>query len=209
VAEGLCRSTGRVEVSALLEMVSLATDKEHSVGDIVAAGKRHNATPEDIYGCMYFFLTEQLREFADRLSKFQISFKLFASDASALATTLREDAWSDIGLPSSVRFDRIAVSNILDKNYVGLGGTLTKWAPLLASTKHAAIVGYFMNWPFEQKDGRCVEAGHAVARAIIAKMKDVPYVSQLISAHFYDPSMLILSVCEPHRRKPLYNGPAM
>ncbi|KAH6906719.1 hypothetical protein BKA70DRAFT_396558 [Coprinopsis sp. MPI-PUGE-AT-0042] len=150
-------------------------------GDIVDAGKRHNATPEDIYGCMYFFLREQLREFADRLSKFHISFKLFASEASVLATTLREDAWSDIGLPSSIRFDRIAVSNILDKNYVGLEGTLTKWAPLLAQTKHAAIVGYFMNWALEQKDGRSTGAGRAVSRSIIAKMKDVPYFANRIA----------------------------
>jgi len=48
-------------------------------------------------------------------------------------------------LPASIRFDRIEVSNILDANYVGMRGVLTHWAPFLAESNTAAIVGYFMN----------------------------------------------------------------
>ncbi|KAH6896248.1 hypothetical protein BKA70DRAFT_756707 [Coprinopsis sp. MPI-PUGE-AT-0042] len=37
---------------------------------------RYGATSEDIYGCLYFFLTEQLRKFARRLVSFRMSLNI-------------------------------------------------------------------------------------------------------------------------------------
>ncbi|EAU89177.2 hypothetical protein CC1G_08584 [Coprinopsis cinerea okayama7 len=120
--------------------------------EVIATGKKYGAQSEDIYGCLYFHLSEQLQKFSRRLQKFRVSFKLSSLDATELAKTLRAS-------PTPVRFDRISVSNIFDEQYVGLRGVLENWAPLLADSPTAAIVGYFMNWPFGQKGGRVVDAG--------------------------------------------------
>ena len=51
------------------------------------------------------------------------------------------------GLPKSISFDRIDVSNILDTEYVGLAGVLADWGPLLKKDNpHATLLGYSMNW---------------------------------------------------------------
>jgi hypothetical protein len=144
--------------------------------EVIAAGKRHGASVEDIYGCLYFFLSEQLTEFADRLARFQISFKFFVMDARDLSSSIRDNLWSEVDIPRSIRFDRIAVSNIIDKDYVGLRETLESWAPLLAETKYATIVGYLMNWFMSQRDGKCEGAGKAALKKVSSKMMDHPYV---------------------------------
>jgi len=66
---------------------------------------------------------------------------------------ISEGVLSSFGIPASVRFDRIDVSNILDVNYVGINDVLTHWGPLLKDSRTAALVGYFMNWTFVQPDG--------------------------------------------------------
>ncbi|KAF8800717.1 hypothetical protein BYT27DRAFT_7199539 [Phlegmacium glaucopus] len=120
---------------------------------IVKSGKAHGALPEDIYGCLYFFLSEQLRMFTHRLRNFKINFKVFPCEACQLSKRIRQNLLAECGIPASIRFDRIDVSNILDANYVGLRGVLTHWAPLLAESSTAVIVGYFMNWVARQEDG--------------------------------------------------------
>ena len=134
---------------------------------VVKVGKVHGAQAEDIYGCLYFFLSQELRTFSQRLRKFQIAFKVYCTDACELSLSIRDDELSAHALPASIRFDRIEVSNILDANYVGMRGVLTHWAPLLAESKTAAIVGYFMNWPAVQQDGKASEAGRSVTKKLI------------------------------------------
>lgn len=67
-------------------------------------------------------------------------------DATELARITRDGLMARYGLPPSVRFDRVFVSNIFDQIYVGLQRVLESWAPLLSKTASAAIVGYLMNW---------------------------------------------------------------
>jgi hypothetical protein len=113
----------------------------------VKAGKVHGAQRADLYGCLYFYLSEQLRSFADRLSKFRISFRVFDRDARDLAKNLHMGTFVGQGLPKGIRFDRIDVSNIIDTEYVGVPNVLQDWAPLLSDTnRFATIVGYSMNW---------------------------------------------------------------
>ncbi|KAJ8587573.1 hypothetical protein M405DRAFT_863636 [Rhizopogon salebrosus TDB-379] len=138
------------------------------ISQILKAGKAHGAQPEDIYGCLYFFLSDQLRTFARRLREFHISFRVVSIEASHLSCIIREGVLSSFGIPASVCFDRIEVSNILDVNYLGTQVVLTHWGPLLKDTRTAALVGYFMNWTMVQPDGSVPNAGRSVAKELVS-----------------------------------------
>lgn len=115
--------------------------------------------------------------FSQRLRNFKISFKVFPFESCHLSKSIRLNEFVDYGLPASIVFDRIVVSNILDTNYVGLRGVLTHWAPLLARNSTAAIVGYFMNWVAQQEDGRVEGAGTFTFKNLIGRMMDKIMVS--------------------------------
>ena len=110
--------------------------------------------------------------FAQRLRSLKISFKVFSFDAGSLSQSVRQNKLAEHGIPASINFDRIVVSNILDVNYVGLRGVLSHWAPLLAKSSNAAIVGYFMNWVARQEDGRVEGAGDSVGENLTRRMMD-------------------------------------
>jgi len=88
--------------------------------------------------------------FARRLRELRISFRLVTTEARTLSCMIRENVLSGFGIPASVRFDRIDVSNILDVNYVGIRDVLTHWSPLLKECRTATLVGYLMNWAMLQ-----------------------------------------------------------
>lgn len=159
-----------------LSMVMLTRTCVSSLDEIIKAGKAHGAQPEDIYGCLYFFLSDELRSFFRRLRQFHIAFHLTDRHASDLSHDIRDGLLLKQGIPPSIRFDRIEVSNILDDNYIGVRDVLTNWAPLLSESKSAAIVGYFMNWTGLQKDGNATNLQDskivkALVRAWTNKMK--------------------------------------
>ncbi|THU96978.1 hypothetical protein K435DRAFT_722257 [Dendrothele bispora CBS 962.96] len=115
---------------------------------VFEAGKAHGTTREDIFGCLYFYLKSQLRTFVNRLRSFNMTISLSDKDAVDLASLIRNDEIA--GVPSSITFDRIEVSNIVDVEYVGLEKVLEAWGPMLKDkqeNKHAVLVGLFMNWP--------------------------------------------------------------
>jgi len=78
---------------------------------------------------------------------------------------ISEGVFSSFGIPASVRFDRIDVSNILDVHYVGIKDVLMHWGHFLKDSRTAALVGYFMNWKFLQP------ADIAISAARIESMK--------------------------------------
>ncbi|RXW25332.1 hypothetical protein EST38_g534 [Candolleomyces aberdarensis] len=141
-----------------------------NVEEVIENGKAHGTQAEDIYGCLYFFLSTQLRMLAQRIRKLPISFKLFSTEACALAKGISGDIFTEMGITSNTRFDRVEVSNILDFNYVGTRGVLTAWSPLLSQGKHAAIVGYYMNWFMVQKDGRAQGASESITTELTKQM---------------------------------------
>ena len=151
--------------------------KYSSVTTIIQTGKTHGAHLEDIYGCLYFFLSEQLRMCAQRMRKIKMSFTLFASDARRLPNGIREGLLSGCGIPPSIRFDRIEVSNILDANYVGINDVLLNWSPLMAESNTSVIVGYFMNWFIIQADGRAQNASQHIARSTLRRVMEKTMVS--------------------------------
>ncbi|THV03786.1 hypothetical protein K435DRAFT_962274 [Dendrothele bispora CBS 962.96] len=115
---------------------------------VFEAGKSHGTTREDITGCLYFYLKSQFKTFANRLRSFDMTISLSDKDAVDLASLIKNDEVR--GVPRSITFDRIEVSNIVDVEYVGLKKVLEAWGPMLKDkreNKHAALVGLFMNWP--------------------------------------------------------------
>jgi hypothetical protein len=147
---------------------------------VIQAGKAHGTQPEDIYGCLYFFLADQLRLFARRIRQLSVSFRVFSLDAKELSEMIQDGQLSAMGLNQKTHFDRIDVSNILDPNYVGLKATLTAWAPFLSRQKHGALVGYFMNWFLVQKDGRVTGAGAQKMMAVMTTIAERLKVSKAV-----------------------------
>jgi len=84
-------------------------------------------------------------------------------------------------IPSTIKFDRIDVSNILDANYVGPHDVLTLWGPLLGKSGNAALLGYFMNWTKLQRNGRASEAGGRVMKDVIKKLLEKEKVIFIMS----------------------------
>ncbi|KZP28089.1 hypothetical protein FIBSPDRAFT_917742 [Athelia psychrophila] len=122
---------------------------------VVAAGKACGAQREDLYGCLYFYLSGQLRSFAKRLKQFHITFHIFDRDARDLSKDIQSGALAKCGVQKSARFDRVDVSNIFDTEYVGISNVLADWAPLLNQRNpHATIIGYSMNWAAKQPGAR-------------------------------------------------------
>ncbi|ESK84859.1 hypothetical protein Moror_14953 [Moniliophthora roreri MCA 2997] len=108
------------------------------VPDVLRSGQSHGTTEEDIMGCLFFHVKDQLVEFAKRLRKFHMSITMYDQDAATLPESL----------PSSLRlFDRIEVSNVMDKQYLGIDKVLATWGPLLNRNRAgSAIISSFINW---------------------------------------------------------------
>ncbi|KZT23891.1 hypothetical protein NEOLEDRAFT_1068587 [Neolentinus lepideus HHB14362 ss-1] len=137
---------------------------------VIETGKLHGAQRAEIFGCLYFFLTDQLRTFARRLRQFSISFHLYSEDARDLAGRMKAGGRVHSGVPPSVHFDRIEVSNIMDAEYVGISRVLTDWAPLLKNNRTATIIAYFMNWRARQKGADLFTAGKHVMDRIMDRL---------------------------------------
>lgn len=146
-------SNGFLEVSAsILLLVNLLIHLS-SIEDVIAAGKERGAQRADLYGCLYFYLSKQLRMFSSRIKRFRIKFHMLDRDARALAKDLRSGVLESQGLPKSIRFDRIDVSNVIDNYYIGLPNVLSDWGPFLSGTNPCAtLLGYSMNWVPAQFD---------------------------------------------------------
>lgn len=147
----------------------MSSDITLSMDQVFRAGKAHAAQPEDVYGCLYFFLSDQLRAFARHIRQHRISFYVFSSEACALAQGISQGMLAECGVPSTTRFDRIDVSNIMDLNYIGIRGVMNAWGPLLAKTDNAALTGYFMNWAVYEK-GRVADAGPSALKGTMDLM---------------------------------------
>ena len=92
---------------------------------------------------------------------------MFQSDAGELSKAMRSGALSHYGLPTTTRFDRIDVSNIIDVEYIGIPRALSDWGPQLNSdaNKHASLIGYSMNWAAHQQ-GAKAEQDDDIKRSI-------------------------------------------
>ncbi|KAJ3546627.1 hypothetical protein NMY22_g1969 [Coprinellus aureogranulatus] len=138
-----------------------------NIPEVVECGKAHGAQHEDIFGCLYFYLSSQLRKFAQRIRTWDILFTVFSLDPEQLSQRLRGNAFQQMSLPSTMRFDRIDIGNLVDKQGK-LKSLLTAWAPLLRQSEYAVVVGRFENWGKVQGNGK---SGSDVGAAAVAKLK--------------------------------------
>jgi len=168
------------------------------IPDIIEVGKAHGAQRADIYGCLYFYLSEQLRTFAERLGTFRINFQLFCKDASVLSREIQSGALAQHGVPSTRRFDRIEVSNILDAEYVGIPKVLSDWGPLLSENEHATIVGYFMNWPARQEGADINTAEPGLVKKLMRRVEEQSQLPRPSSMDSMSDAMRKMAIAMSH-----------
>ncbi|KAF1362388.1 hypothetical protein EJ07DRAFT_174795 [Lizonia empirigonia] len=102
---------------------------EHSKHSLVAKA--------DAFGAVFALLRDLLLKFCERVTKFKISFDLYCVNAMEIA--------SHVG---AMRFDRIEISNICDRFYVGPQLSLKVFSPLLkdkAANPKATLLMLFLN----------------------------------------------------------------
>lgn len=131
-------------MSPFLDLIALLIYID-SIPAVLAAGKKHAALRGDLYGNLYFYLSEQLTAFAERIAKLDITFHIFCKDASDLSRQIHNGI-----IPSPRKFDRVEVSNIMDHNYLGIPVVVADWGSLLKRSQYATLLGYFMNWQIRQ-----------------------------------------------------------
>ncbi|KAJ3546626.1 hypothetical protein NMY22_g1968 [Coprinellus aureogranulatus] len=125
-----------------------------NISEVVESGKAHGTQSEDIFGCLYFHIISELRTLAQRLRTFNISITLSSLDPEALPQTLKSNTLRRMGLTPATRFDRIDLSNLVEKPD-SLKTLLTTWTPLLRpGSEHAAVVGRYGDWGKAQEDVR-------------------------------------------------------
>ena len=135
---------------------------------VFASGKAHGTSEEDIFGCLFFHVKDQLIEFSKRLRRFKINIFLSDVEATSLPKVLAKAA------VCPTVFDRIEVSNIVDSNYVGVPRVLSTFGPLLnPENKSAAIVGLFMNWVLSMPSGSISTSEAASPSDLHEAMKNI------------------------------------
>lgn len=122
-----------------------------SIDKVIQAGIAHGCKSEDLYGCLYFYLSDQLNTFIERVRQVNVTFYLFAKDCQELAKEQKNGKLAGFGLPASQKYDRIDVSNTVDDNYVGFRKMLESWGPLLnEQNPSSTLLSYSMNWVASQ-----------------------------------------------------------
>jgi hypothetical protein len=143
-----------------------------SIHSVLEAGQRHGAVRGDLYGCLYFYLGEQLRTFAERLSRFRVKFHVLCKDAQVLAQDISKGHLPNF-FPEHTKFDRVDVSNTLDTYYIGIPKILSDWGPKLKHDQDAAVFGYFMNWEREQPGSSVTNSDSKTVDKLMSKMKEL------------------------------------
>ncbi|KAG4287362.1 hypothetical protein FPRO06_05014 [Fusarium proliferatum] len=98
---------------------------------------QHGPATSDIYGKLFTYLRSVLKHFMSRMANKKITFQLLHLNATDLLDHLKKGS-----------FDRIEVSSISDKSYVGINMTVAVTAPLLRSptvNPHATLITRFMD----------------------------------------------------------------
>ncbi|KAK0445948.1 hypothetical protein EV421DRAFT_1734578 [Armillaria borealis] len=141
--------------------------KGWNLDEMFTAGMAHGTTEDDLMGCLFFYVKDQLVEFSKRLRRFKIKIYSFDQDPTDLPETLESRA----SLPQN--FDRVEVSNLVDIGIV----ILAVWGPLLnKANPHAAIIGLFMNWTMSREAGNALSSETATSLAM-QRMAACPYAT--------------------------------
>ncbi|KIW63760.1 hypothetical protein PV04_08738 [Phialophora macrospora] len=117
-------------------------DSDPLRGWCVADVLQHSPSAKrDLYGSLFFCVRNLLLEFCRRIRRFAVEIQMFQVDALELPNLLRDRS-----------FDRIEVSNITDRGYLGPELTLSTFGSLLkpkSDNPKAILLGLFLNAIFE------------------------------------------------------------
>ncbi|KAG8913122.1 hypothetical protein FRC01_004727 [Tulasnella sp. 417] len=120
--------------------------------EVEAMRKRLNLPQEDYMGNLFFYVKDQLTEFAKRARRFKIFVFLSAVDLRVLPKFL------DLGGMGNLRFDRVEASNVMDT--VGPSVIISAWGPRLNRLNPSStLLMYSMNWPFYVPGGMAESQG--------------------------------------------------
>ncbi|KAJ5047251.1 uncharacterized protein L3040_003090 [Drepanopeziza brunnea f. sp. 'multigermtubi'] len=101
----------------------------------------------DIYGSLFNYLQDLLLQFCNQVSRLPVHFQLFQVDALDLPGILRQRGMD------CPYFDRIEVSNIGDRGYLGPQTIIGTFGPLLKDKSHnpcATLLTLFLNAVHEE-----------------------------------------------------------
>ncbi|KAF2797239.1 hypothetical protein K505DRAFT_358599 [Melanomma pulvis-pyrius CBS 109.77] len=99
------------------------------------------AAKNDMLGGLFFFLRNLLLGFCNRVQSCKVAFRLFAIDGRKLPSYFKTEQ-------GPILFDRIEVSNICDRGYVGPATVLQSFGPLLkpkSQNPKATLLMLFIN----------------------------------------------------------------
>jgi hypothetical protein len=140
-----------------------------SYASVIDSSEKRGLPKNDLYGALYFYLLAQFQEFSRRLHANDLSFTLLSVDARKIERALTDSASKH----HIQAFDRIDVSNIVDRCYIGLHSTLGLLGRLLktrAENPHASLIALFMNY-HEEQESSMPHDGQAVKREIDEVMR--------------------------------------
>ncbi|KAI9339359.1 hypothetical protein BDR26DRAFT_862298 [Obelidium mucronatum] len=106
---------------------------------VLESGKQAGCSSNDLYGCLFFHVRQQLVSFISKIAKHKIVFHFSCQNALNLATSMTAQ---------NLLCDRIWVSNISDQNYVGLTAVKRTFLPLCnrVLNPNSVLITLFMNW---------------------------------------------------------------
>ncbi|KAI1941378.1 hypothetical protein LOZ66_001894 [Ophidiomyces ophidiicola] len=142
-----------------------------------------NALPakHDLYGALFFHLRDIILKFCLHLTTLNVHIKLLHVHAAQLPSFLKGE-----------HFDRIEISNICDRGYLGVETCLSIFSPLLKPKEdnpHATLLALFMN-AVEEEDNAAdylTGRGESITRAT----SYIPGFSQAVgSRNQYSPASL-------------------
>ncbi|KAF8541091.1 hypothetical protein BDD12DRAFT_733234 [Trichophaea hybrida] len=131
------------------------------------------APKNDLYGLLYFYLLPQLEKFATRLRTEDLHFTLLSVDARKIAHAIQSCS-SKHGVTS---FDRIDVSNLSDRGYIGIPDILRLISPLLKTQRvnpHAVLITLFLNYHAEIEQTRPREYKESMTKNVDEATKYLP-----------------------------------
>jgi hypothetical protein len=142
-----------------------------SISAVIKAGEAHGAQRADLYGCLYFYLSDQLHTFIDRLRRFRIKFGIFNEDPNVLACHLRENLLAPYGFPTGTKFNRIDVANLLGgADRTKIPPIITDWGPMIKENKHAMLIASFTEWHNYQKNASVPTSSDEMKSEFISKL---------------------------------------
>ena len=139
--------------------------------DVLKFGAQCGVPKNDVYGSLYWYILSSLQRFCQQVSCMDIHFHMLQYNALDLPSYFET-------LPIQYRFfDRIEVSNIVDRSYLGLERTLTTLGPWLKPADinpHATLLALFLNAVPESTTELDTIKNAAVARAPVLKFLPGP-----------------------------------